>query len=288
MRAALIAILVSLAAVAHASPSEDLDLAREAYGKKDYTQVMKSLTYLLYPKEQLAIPGELVEAHLLLGVAYFETGRPGEAKEEFKQVLRLEPGKTLDAALFSTGAIRLFDETKAELDDQRRKLEEQRRIEQLQKAQEDYLKSLRPIEVHPYWENFVPLGGAQFLQHRGRWGTFFFSTQFATLGTSVGIWLYLAGKYGIVSSNVPREDVTTVRDLQTLEIGSGVAFIVLYGWSLYDSIHHYQPQLQIKGDDSLLPPELRKKPKPLSLRDRIHVVPLVTPNGAGLGIGWEN
>jgi hypothetical protein len=270
------------------SPTEKLKEARDLFRARDFDKAYDKLTGLLYPKLQLALPSDLVEAHLLLGVCMVETGRPGEAKDEFKEVLRLEPGKLLDSALFSRNAIRIFDETKSEVEDERRRLEEQRHIEEMSRAQQEYLKSLRPIEIHQYWMNFVPFGAGQFQDHRIARGLAFATGQGVTLALSGGVWLYLVGKYGIVSDRVAPQDVNTVRDLQAIEIVSGGAFFVLYGLGVVDSLLHYKSRVQVQGDESLLPPELRKAKKKTSLRDRIHVFPMPNAHGAGIGLGWED
>lgn len=270
-------------------PGDKLKEARTLFASKDFAGAADVLSALLYPREQLALPSELVEAHLLLGASFVETGRPGEAKDEFKQVLHLEPQKTLDATVFSPKVIRLFDETKSDLAEQQRKLEEERRKEEERRSVEDYLKSLRPFEVHPYWENLLPFGFSQFLEHRPGWGAAFLTSEGLSVAVSGGIWLYLAGKYGIVSNNVPREDVQTVRDLQTVEIVSGAAFFLLYGIGVYDSVRHYRPRVMVQGDESLLPPDLKPPPpKKTSLLDRIHILPMAVRGGAGIAIGWEN
>src|SRR6476660_2922996 len=79
------------------SPADRLKEARDFFAAKDYDHAIEKLSALLYPSEQLALPADLVEAHLMLGASFAETGRAGEAKDEFKQVLRLEPNKTLDS-----------------------------------------------------------------------------------------------------------------------------------------------------------------------------------------------
>jgi tetratricopeptide (TPR) repeat protein len=272
------------------TPRETLALARDLFRAKNFRDAAEKLGAILFPTEQLALPSDLAEARLLLGVCFVETGRPGEAKDEFRKLLLLEPDKTLDQQSFSKNAIRVFDETKSEVEDEKRKIADRQRIDAIRKAQEDYIKSLRPIEIHSLVENFAPFGGAQFLEHRTGWGVAFFTSQTLTMGVSLGTWLFLVGKYGLQANNVPAQDVTSVRSLQTLEIASGVAFFALYGLGVADSFSHYHARVQLQGDESLLPPEMRvpAKRKKTSLRERIHVFPMATAHGAGIAIGWEN
>jgi hypothetical protein len=108
------------------------------------------------------------------------------------------------------------------------------------------------------------------------------------------VFLYLAGKYGL-NAKVPTPEVPGVRQLQQLEIGTGVAFFAIYAWGVVDALLHYKPTVQIEGDDSLLPPlpsdkAAPRKPAKTSVLDRLHLHPIVVPDGTGIGLGltWEN
>ena len=95
---------------------------------------------------------------------------------------------------------------------------------------------------------------------------------------------------------MPLKDGPRVRQLQQIEIGTGVAFFALYAWGVVDAMINYKSTRLVKGDDSLIPPDLldpnkpaAKKPaKKTSLRDRLRFGPMVTPTGVGVGLGWEN
>ncbi|HTR50926.1 MAG TPA: hypothetical protein VMJ10_09485 [Kofleriaceae bacterium] len=303
MRAALIAFALAVAPLAARAdafaqstqpstedPQTSLAQARHYFTAKDWQHVIEKLTPLLFKGEKLALPGDLVEAYLLLGVAYVETGQAGDAKDMFKQVLRLEPGKTIDQLMFSMSAVRVFDETKSEVEDAQHKLDAQRELDKLKHAQEDYLKSLHVVERHPYYVNFVPFGAGQFQDRRVGLGVGLAASEGAMLFTSAGIWLYLAGKYGIESKSVPVADVPSVQHLEQVEIGTGIAFFALYAYGVVDSLYHYKPRAEIQGDKSLLPPSLQvpTPAKKQSLRDRIHIFPMANAHGAGIGIGWED
>ena len=95
MRAAVIALVVSLVAVAQAGPLQDLDNARRSFKAKDWGSAQKVLKDLLYPQPQLAEQSSVVEAHILLGVCHYEQGRRDDAKAEFEAALALDPTKTL-------------------------------------------------------------------------------------------------------------------------------------------------------------------------------------------------
>jgi hypothetical protein len=287
-----VVLAVLAASRAEASPAQDLEHARQAFRQHDYDSARKLTTFLLYPDEKLALPVDLVEAHVILGASNFETGHRLEAKTEFEKALQIQPDKTLTDLLFSEGAIRLFDETKADIearaerDAQLRKLAEER--ERIRK----YKESLVVVERHSFGVNFAPFGAGQFQNKQQVRGLLFAAGEGVTGGASVAIFLYLAGKYGL-NATVPVADGPRVRQLQQIEIASGIGFFALYTWGVVDALLHYKPRVQIEGDDSLLPP-LRGEPPPAkppaktSFRDRLHFGPIVTPSGAGIGLSWEN
>jgi len=292
---AVLVVIAAVAAAAAASPAQDLDRMRQAFRQHDHDAAMKLATFLLYPDEKLALPADLVEAHVILGASNFETGHRAEAKAEFEKALQIQPDKSLTDLLFSEGAIRLFDETKADIearaerDAQLRKLADER--ERIRK----YKESLVVVEQRSFGVNFVPFGAGQFQNKQRVRGVLFAAGEGLTGGISLGAFLYLAGKYGL-NAQVPVLEGPGVRRLQQLEIGTGIAFFAIYAWGVVDSLLHYKPRVQIEGDDTLLPPlrdvppDKAKQPAPrqTSALDRLHVTPLIAPGGAGIGLTWEN
>jgi hypothetical protein len=291
---AVLAMLVAPAA-AGASPAQDLEHARQSFREHDYDAAMKLTTFLLYPDEKLAQPVDLVEAHVILGASNFETGHRTEAKAEFERALQIQPDKSLTDLLFSEGAIRLFDQTKADIearaerDAQLRKLADER--ERIRK----YRESLVVVEQRSFGVNFVPFGAGQFQNKQRVRGVLFAAGEGVTGGVSVGVFLYLASKYGL-NAQVPRVDGPGVLELQQIEIGTGIAFFAIYAWGVVDALLHYKPRVQIEGDDSLLPPlrdappdkPARPIPKKTSILDHLHLGPMIAPRSAGLGLSWEN
>jgi tetratricopeptide (TPR) repeat protein len=286
-------LIAALAGAAGASPTQDLDRARQAFREHDYDSARKLATFLLYPDEKLALPADLVEAHVILGASDFETGYRAEAKIEFEKALQIQPEKTLTDMLFSEGAIRLFDETRADLEARARRDAELRKIADERERIRKYRESLVVVERRSFGVNFVPFGAGQFQNKQPGRGVLFAAGQGVTGGISVGIFLYLAGKYGL-TADVPQADGQGVRQLEQIEIGTGIAFFALYAWGVVDSLLHYKPRVQIEGDDSLLPPlpdapsGVRKRPGKTSLLHRLHVAPMISPGRAGIGLRWEN
>jgi tetratricopeptide (TPR) repeat protein len=271
-----------------AAPALQLDRGRDSFKRGDWQSAIEVVNLLLYPELQLARKEQVVEAHILLGAAYYETGNRERAREEFQRALEIEPEQSIGSRLYSEGAIRLFEETKTDLRIAKEREDEKRRIAERLEQIEAYKKSLIVYETHPYYVNFVPFGAGQFQNRQRGKGIMFAVTQGVTGGISAGIFLYLASKYGLVSSSVPIEEGRTVRNLQGLEIVTGAAFLGFYAWSVLDALAHYKPRQRVEGEDSLLPPELRDPPKKTSLRDRVHVHPVLVPSGgAGLGLSLE-
>ncbi len=283
-----------------AAPALQLDRGRDSFKRGDWQSAIEVINTLLYPELQLARKEQVVEAHILLGAAFYQTGNRERAREEFQRALEIEPEQSIGSRLYPEGAIRLFEETKTDLRIAKEREDEKRRVAQRLEEIEAYKKSLIVYETHPYYVNFVPFGAGQFQNRQRGKGIMFAVTQGVTGGISAGIFLYLASKYGLVSSSVPFDEGRTVRNLQGIEIATGAAFLGFYAWSVLDALAHYKPRQRVEGEDSLLPPELRDPrdpggprgkpapPKQTSLRDRVHVHPVLVPSGgAGVGLSLE-
>jgi tetratricopeptide (TPR) repeat protein len=296
VRAALIVVALVLGSIAEANPSQDLDAANQAFRSGQLATALPLYNALLYPPPpRLANTNEVVEAYVNLGVCRVDAGDVDGAKREFEKALQLDPNKQLDPLLINNKeAVRLFDDTKADIRNRARDAEAKQQLADLLKEREAYRKSLVVYRSHPFYQNFVPFGTGQFQNGDTPKGVAFAAGEGLTFATSIAIWGYLVNTYGISNHNlnISRDEAVTIHNLQVAEVGTGIAFFTLYVWGVIDAYRHYQPQVRVKADDSLLPPNLRnldppKPPKKTSLLDRMHVVPIVTPNGAGIGVGWE-
>jgi hypothetical protein len=292
-----VAVIVLLATtLANATPSQDLDRARKNFRAKDWQSAKEVSSALLYPDVQLGRQEDVIEAHVLLGAANFELGEQQRAIDEFTKALQIDPERAITTLMFTEGAVRLFERTK---EDVRARIEhdaEKQRLAAQAKALEDYRKSLHVYEVRPFTFNFLPFGLAQFTQDRRGMGTAMAISQTTTFLASVGIFGYLVGTYGFQSNAVDITEGRRVRRLQQIEIGTGIGFFAFYALGVYDAIRHHKSRRQLQGDDSLIPENLRDPsknkppgpPKKTSLLDRLQLSPMVTPDGVGIGIGWEN
>lgn len=291
----LVVVLALGGAIASASPAQDLERARQSFRQHDYDAAMKLATYLLYPDEKLALPTDLVEAHVILGASNFETGHRAEARSEFEKALQIQPDRSLTDLLFSEGAIRLFDQTKADIEARAERDAQLRKLADERERIRRYKESFVVVEKHSFGINFAPFGAGQFQNKQPVRGVLFAAGQGLTGGISAGVFLYLAGKYGL-NAKVPVVEGPRVRRLQQIEIGTGIAFFAIYAWGVVDALLHYKPSVQIEGDDSLLPPlrdlpadKLHRLPaKKTSLVDRVRLRPMISPDTAGIGLTWEN
>lgn len=277
------------AGVAAATPAEDLERARQTFRAGDFQSAQPLLSFLLYPTPRLARQDDLLEAHVLLGACGFETGDRELARREFEQALYLSAELNLETLLFSAGAVRFFEDTKAALEERQRRNAEKRALAEERERLLRYRESLIVYEVRPFYVNFVPFGAGQFQNGNRTRGVLFATGQAVTFAASAGIWLYLVNQYGF-NGRVPTEDAETARLLQQVEIGVGATFWALYGWSVVDALLHYKPRAQVQGDDSLLPEDLRnleRGPSNTKPQKRSWLGPTPMPGGLGLGLSGQ-
>jgi len=282
MRAALgiSAIVAAWVAPATAAPADELINARQQFRAGNFAAALPPLNFLLYPTPRLAKSDDLVEAHTLLGACSYETGDRATATREFEQALFLSSDVALDPLLFSSEAIRHFDQTKANLVARKLRDAEARALAEERERLRKYRESLIVYEVRSYYVNFVPFGAGQFQNRKIAKGVFFAGTQLVTGGTSLGIWLYLAGKYGY-GGRVPTEDFKLVQTLQGVEIATGAACLGLMAWGVIDSLVQYQPRVQVSGDDSLMPTPTTPTPAKATSKLEFHFSPTVVDGGGG-------
>ncbi len=286
MRSALISALVLASSAAFAGPSQELDRAQKNFKNKDCPSAIPILKDLLYPRPQLARTSDLVEAHVLLGVCHYESGRRDDAKSEFEAALAIDPSKTLEPLIFTEGQVRLFDEVRADVEARAKRDRELRELEERNERIRRLLENTRTYETRSFGVNFGPFGLGQFQNNQRTKGVLFAIGQGSTFVTSAGIFLYLAGKYGL-SAKVPIEDGASIRRLQQIEIGAGAAFFGLYAWSVIDGLLNYKPRVQVDVDPALLE-ELKKASPKTPKTSRIHVGPVLLPGGAGIGLTLES
>ena len=295
MRAALIALCLAITSVASASSIPELDEANEAFRTHQYALAREKYNDLLYPPPpRLETKDQIVQAYVNLGVCRVIDGDIEGAKHEFEKALGLDPNWQLDPVMVTNKqAIQLFDDTKADLRNRDRDRQQKEELAKLYAAREALLKNTVIYEPHPFYLNFFPFGIGQLQNGSTRKFALIGGGEFVAAATSISIWGYLVDKYGISNThlNVDRQTAQDIRTLQEVEVASAGVFFVIWGVGVYDSLKHYQPRRERKAEESDLPVELRdldkqKKAKPK--KSSWLITPMITPNGAGIGVGWEN
>lgn len=287
MRAA-VAIALLVATAASAGPLQDLERAQRYFKAKQCDEAVPVLKNLLYPKPQLARTSELCEAHVLLGVCHYEGGRRDDAKGEFESCLAIDPSKTLEPLIFSQGQVRLFDEVRAEVEARAARDRERREQEERNEAIRRAIENTRQYETNSFVFNFAPFGAGQFQNKQRTKGIIVAAGQGVTAATSLGVFLYLAGTYGL-EAKVPIEDASSVRRMQQIEVGAGAAFFAIYLYSVVDGIWNFQPRRQIELDPALRDEIMKAAPKKTKApATSLRLGPMLLPGGAGVGLVWEN
>ncbi len=262
------------------SPRAQLDTARKMHRNGTLAKALPILNTLLYPQPQLGSRADLLEAHLLLGVAHFLVGDEASAQRELTNALFLDPELALDPNAFQAKTIAFFQAVKIDL---QRKNKRDQEVESLAKERDrlrNALDNMVVIEKRPYYINFIPFGAGQFQNDHNRKGVFFFSSEVLFGGTSLGLFVYQWLRFGI-GGRVPREDVDSVRRLQQLQIATGAVSLGLVAWGIVDALLHYQPTIQRKPNIDLLPKGWDNPQK------SFRVSPAVLPQGGGLILDWR-
>lgn len=275
-------LMAALARPSLASPAQELQEAREAFLAGEFEGAIGKFTALLYPTSRLATASSMAEAHLLLGVSFFETGKKDSAGREFEEALFLDDSLTLDANLFSAEAVQFFDDAKAELKRKADADAEMERLARKQQALNRAFQNLVVFEKRRYWVNFIPFGAGQFQNGQKRKGFAFFVGEAILGGTSVGLWSYQVIRYGF-RGKVPLDEVDTVNTLQVAQIGTGALFYALMAWGIVDSLSHYEHTIKREADPSLL-----KELEDIFESDATPtLLPTAGPEGAGVSLFWE-
>lgn len=278
MRRALIGlcvvVLVGLSGRALAAPSESLALARLEFDRGNWKRVISALQPMLYPRAQFREGEELKSAYYLLGSAYIYEKQQDRARHEFSALLALDPEYALDRDTESPEVYAFFEGLKGDLKDQLDILRRQKQRDEEARRQPSR-EILVETTVYPPGSplsNFVPFGYPQFRNGDRGLGTFLMTTQVISGGTSLALFAYQAFTYGIPSRYGPDTDAGTLRALQIVQVSTGAAFLVAYGYSVIDGFRNNKPRTETKRSERLIP-------RPTS---RLEILPFV-PSSDGVG-----
>jgi tetratricopeptide (TPR) repeat protein len=255
----------------------ELELARYAYEQGSYPQVVALLRPLLFPTPSLTSAEQPV-ALALLGKALYHTQRLDEAREALAQLLLLLPEYRLDPLVEPPALVALLDSVRREREGliaratKERLLEEQRRrgqLERLRVEREARERAARaPVYVvvrettaeRPRLPIFLPFGAGQFNNAQPAKGWLFLGSELLLGAASLGIFASLQLSYP--DGQVPTDEVTRARQLQTAQLVLGGLFFAVAGLGILDAYLGYTPRTTTVRTRRLAPGELPPRPLP--------------------------
>lgn len=289
MRALIPACLAGLLAAAGAAPQaasadtrEEFAEAREAFRGGDYEEAIPRLSALLYPHSRLSRQDDLAEAHLLLGIAYYETGRVAPAEREFEEALFVDPELSVDG-LFSDDVAQFFDRTREALAERRQEEQRLRQVAEERDAYRRALENMYVVERRNYFVNFVPFGAGQFQNGQTRKGVAFAVSQGILGGTSMAMFALHELQYNPYQP----DEIDTINRIRMIQMSTGGLALALMAWGIIDALAHYEPTIERRPDESLMPDDFPDFDPDISARSPFRLSPTVSPRGGGLSATWE-
>ena len=250
----MIVVLVALVAIA---PSEQFDRAKVAYDRNEYARVIALVRPLLYPSIQLNSQEQVVEAHRLLGIAFFKTRDETQAEREFSILLNSNPDFHLDRLVDGAEVAQFVDRIRQHMEDELRRvkeLERQREEEQKKRRErEEEERRKHPIYVdrevrlieHPFAINFFPFGAGQFQNGERRKGYTFLISEGVLAAASLSIWVAEQELYPNGRGSLKNDSQSVATTLQVARLTTGVGFYALWALGVYDAIKHWVPMTKV-------------------------------------------
>jgi len=283
----LVALLVAIGALlpryALASPSKEFVEARTIFRAGQYGEAIALFNGLLYPTSRLSDQQELADAHLLLAVCYYETGKREFAEREFEEALTLRPELHIEAFGFSRSATEFFEARRRVIEERARQVAERERSARERRRLLAAVNRLKVKEQPNILLNLVPFGVGQFQNgERGR-ALFFGLTEVVLGGASVALWAYQL-RYG---GSVPPDEVDAVRNIQVLQITTGTLCLAVMGWGIIDAFSRYKGARFRPLTDEEKREYIRQVEAEPPPRRSLRLRPALSPEGAGAVLSWE-
>jgi hypothetical protein len=237
------------------TPSQSLKLAQQEALQGNNKKVIDILRPILYPTSKFPNEEEEVKALRLLGLSFYYKGDKTDSEQAFTVLLNRKPSFKLDPVVVPSGAISFFNSIRKKLKDKlieirKLKLEEEKKkkalLEAIRKKKLLELRKNAPIlektmviNKNYMLFNFFPGGLGQFQNEDPVKGWIFASVQTFFGLISIGSYSYLSYKYP--KGVVPSSEVNSARQIQYLQVGSGVAFTTLWIISVIDAFLNFKP-----------------------------------------------
>ena len=191
-----------------------VDRANNAFEYRDFERVVSLLYPWLHPRRILE-PSLAIEARRLLGVSLHVVDRVEDAREEFAELLLLDPRHRLDPFLVPPAVIQTFENVRRSMRPTLDEILRERGDEPRAKPTVTGPPIVQRIEVPPLAVAFLPLGIPQFVAEEPGWGLLWAVLQVGSLALNLvaynqagreeggfGLWtgLQYTGLVGLVGS----------------------------------------------------------------------------------------
>lgn len=246
---------------------EDFLSAKNAFDNGSYNEAISRFRELLESDPPKLTSRHLrIEAHQYLGAAFIITGKFEEGKEQFEELLAIDPEFQMEPSLFPTSVLDIFNEVKKKVMERREKVRELEMDYNTSKCDER-VKNLKQrvetkiIERNSRWFSFLPFGIAQFQNNQFIKGYLFLI--FESLFLSIGIITWGIMQYLPKVEYCPLEYTTkqcedieeSSRILTYTNWGALSLFLATVIWGMIDGFVNYKAEVIIKNEVRYLPYE---------------------------------
>jgi hypothetical protein len=191
--------------------------AKNAFEYRDFEAVEKALDPWLHPPK-IASPKLMVDARRLMGVSRHVLGNVPSAKEEFAQLLLLDPRHQLDPVVIPPQVIATFEEVRAEMKDTLNRILAERGEKPL--VDETGPTKIEVRVVPSPAIALIPFGGPQFALDQPGLGVLFAATQAG--GMFVNSYFYFLAAKEDSKERGERSEAAYQRSLAIMFTGLGV------------------------------------------------------------------
>lgn len=244
------------------TPSQQYELAKNAFYYQDYDKVVELLDPLLNPEPSLPSVELVLQAREWLAASLWWKGDKMGFKQQFTKLLQATAAFELDAFYYPPEMVTEFEELKAAL--------AELKIIKTDKPTKPRTKVVyeKTFETRSAVLNWVPFGAGQYANGKKVKGSLFLAGELILVGANIGSWAYM---YYNNPTGGSRTAATWVM------YGSLAALAGVYVWGVVDAYVDYQPRRLI---------DEKRVEKPDESASILHIVPFPVPgNGFGVGIG---
>lgn len=244
--------------------------AENAFEYRDFERVVKLVRPWLHPRRILD-PKLALVARRLLGVSLHVLDRREEAKEEFAELLLIDPQHKLDPFLVPPAVIQTFEDVRTAMRPTLNRILRARGVQPLRPTPATGPPSLQVVEVPPLAIAFLPGGIPQFAADETGWGV---------------LWAVLQA--GFLTLNLVGFDQAGRNEGGRFSLWTGLQYAGLVGFLGAWTASGIQGYAQLKGvrARSLTAPDL--VPPPVEPARSPPLGRPVEPDGQkNLSIGWN-